>query len=122
MNSGQMITLTLPLGPSVNHYFARNGNRTYLPAKVKTYRQEVAEIVASAGHATLDGRLCMFATIHPRSRVRTDLDNRLKGLQDALTHAGLWLDDEQLDEVHLIRGEVIKGGRVVIVVTTRDTA
>ena len=115
-----MITFTLPLGPTVNHYYARCGKRSYLPKEALAYRQEVAEIVADAGHPTMEGRLAMFATIHPRSKGRTDLDNRMKALADALTHAGVWLDDEQLDEVHLIRGEVIKGGRVVVVVTEME--
>lgn len=115
-----MITLTLPLGPSVNHYYKRCGNRSYLPKEAQEYRKAVAEIVAEAGFPTMEGRLAMFATIHPRSRVRTDLDNRMKALADALTHAGVWLDDEQLDEVHLIRGEVVKGGKVVVVVTEKS--
>lgn len=112
-----MINLTLPLPPSINHYFARNGNRTYLPAKVKEYRKQVAEIVAAAGHATLDGRLAVFVAVHPATRAKTDLDNRAKGLQDALTHAGVWLDDEQIDSLHLVRREVIKGGQVKVVIT-----
>lgn len=112
-----MIVLTLPLPPSINHYFARNGNRTYLPAKVKEYRQAVAEIVAEAGHETLKGRLMLFVAVHPATRAKTDLDNRAKGLQDALTHAGVWLDDEQVDELHLVRRGVVKGGQVRVVVT-----
>lgn len=112
-----MIALTLPLGPSINHYFARSGNRTYLPAKVKEYRQQVADIVAAAGHETLEGRLRLFAAIYPRSKRRTDLDNYAKAMQDALTHAGVFLDDEQIDELTLVRREVVKGGQVKIVIT-----
>ena len=112
-----MICLTLPLPPSINHYFARNGNRTYLPAKVKQYREQVAEIVAAAGHRTLSGRLTLFVAVHPATKAKTDLDNRAKGLQDALTLAGVWLDDEQIDELHMVRREVVKGGLVKVVIT-----
>jgi crossover junction endodeoxyribonuclease RusA len=115
-----MIALTLPLPPTINHYFARNGNRTYLPAKVKEYRQAVADIVADAGHAKLAGRLSVFVAIHPATRAKTDLDNRAKGLQDALTLAGVWDDDEQIDELTLVRREVIKGGLVRVVITEMD--
>lgn len=111
-----MITLTLPLGPTINHYFARSGNRTYLPASVKEYRKEVADIVAAAGKETLTGRLSVFAAIHPRSRRKTDLDNYAKAMQDALTHAGVFLDDEQIDSLHLVRREPIKGGKVTVVI------
>jgi len=117
-----MISLTLPLPPTINHYFLRKGNRTFLSAKVREYRQAVAEIVAAAGLKTLEGRLSMFVAVHPATRAKTDLDNRAKGLQDALTHAGVWLDDEQLDELTLVRREVIKGGLVRVVITELDAA
>lgn len=114
-----MIQFTLPMPPTINHYFARRGKKTYLPAKVHEYRKAVAEIVADAGHPTLEGRLALFVAIHPRSRQRQDLDNRIKGLQDALTHAGVWLDDEQIDDLHLVRRDVVKGGKVVVVITEK---
>jgi crossover junction endodeoxyribonuclease RusA len=115
-----VIQLTLPMPPTINHYFARHGNRTFLPAKVREYRKEVAEIVAAAGHQTLEGRITLFVAVHPRSRQRQDLDNRIKGLQDALTHAGVWLDDEQIDDLQLVRREIVKGGKVVVVITEME--
>lgn len=115
-----MIRFILPLSPSINHYFHRNGSRTYLPAKVREYRQEVADIVAAAGHPTLEGRLQVAMAIHMPTKRRADIDNRAKGALDALTHAGVWLDDEQVDDLHLIRQQVIPGGRMVVVITERD--
>ncbi|EGM8635893.1 RusA family crossover junction endodeoxyribonuclease, partial [Escherichia coli] len=35
---------------------------------------------------------------------RRDLDNILKAPLDALTHAGLLMDDEQFDEINIVRG------------------
>jgi crossover junction endodeoxyribonuclease RusA len=112
-----MIALTLPLPPTINHYFARNGSRTYLPAKVREYRKAVADIVADARHQTLEGRLSLFVAVYPATKAKTDLDNRAKGLQDALTHAGVWMDDEQIDQLIMVRREVIKGGQVKVVIT-----
>lgn len=112
-----MIVLELPLPPTINHYFARNGSRTYLPAKVQKYRQDVADIVADAGHATITKRVKLFIALHFATRARADLDNRIKGLQDALTRAGVWLDDEQVDELIVVRKHVIKGGKCVVVIT-----
>lgn len=116
-----MISLTLPMPPTVNHAYGvrRGGGKFIKPAGVK-FRQDVAEIVAAAGHKTLEGRVTLFAAIHPADRRRQDLDNRSKLLQDALTHAGVWLDDEQIDELHLVRGAVIKGGLVKVVITERE--
>lgn len=116
-----MIHLTLPMPPTINHaYGVRKGGGKYIkPAGVK-FREDVAEIVAAKGCRPLEGRITLFAMIHPADKRRQDLDNRSKALQDALTHAGVFLDDEQIDELHLIRGEVMKGGRVTVVITERD--
>lgn len=113
-----MITITLPLSPTINHAYGHNkfGGK-YLKPAGKKYRQHVAEIVAEAGIKTLEGRVSVFAAIHAKDKRRQDIDNRAKILLDALTHAGLWVDDEQLDELHLVRGEIVKGGKIVLVIT-----
>jgi crossover junction endodeoxyribonuclease RusA len=116
-----VIHLTLPIPPSINHYYGQSPQgRKFIKAPGVKYRQEVAEIVAEKGCRKLEGRITLFAMIHPADKRRQDLDNRSKALQDALTHAGVWLDDEQIDELHLVRGDVMKGGRVTVVITERD--
>ena len=115
-----MITLRLPLAPTINHYYGQHGVRKYIKKAGLEYRKEVAEIVAQAGHKTLEGRIVMYVSIYPSNRIRQDLDNRLKALQDALTHAGVWLDDSQIDELHLIRRDVIKGGQIDVLIFEDD--
>lgn len=113
-----MITLTLPLPPTINHaYGQRKGGGRFIKPAGLVFRKTVAEIVAQAGHKTLEGRVSLFAAIHPADRRKQDLDNRSKALQDALAHAGVFLDDEQIDELHLVRRDVIKGGLVRVVIT-----
>lgn len=116
--SGAIIKLTLPMPPSWNHYYGqrRSGGKFIRPAGV-AFRRAVADAVAEAGHLTMEGRVSLFVAVHPATRAKQDLDNRTKALQDALTHAGAWLDDEQVDELHLVRREVIKGGLVKVVIT-----
>ncbi|ENJ3263458.1 RusA family crossover junction endodeoxyribonuclease, partial [Escherichia coli] len=46
-----------------------------------------------------------------------DLDNILKAPLDALTHAGLLMDDEQFDEINIVRGKPVSGGRLEIIIT-----
>ena len=115
-----MITLRLPLAPTINHYYGQHGVRKYIKSAGLEYRKAVAEIVAQAGHKTLEGRIVMYASIYPSNRIRQDLDNRLKALQDSLTHAGVWLDDSQIDELHLIRRDVIKGGQIDVLIFEAD--
>jgi crossover junction endodeoxyribonuclease RusA len=113
----QMIALTLPLPPTLNHYYGKRGSRSFIKAAGQEFRQAVQEIVAQAGHKTLEGRVAVFAAIHPKNRIRQDIMNREKALSDALTHAGVWLDDSQIDDFHIVRREVIKGGMVRVVIT-----
>lgn len=113
-----MITLTLPIPPTINHYYGQRprGGRYIKPAGI-AFRAAVAEIVAAAQVEPLLGRVSLFAAIYPANRRRQDIDNRAKSLQDALTAAGVWIDDEQIDELHLVRREVVRGGQVRIVIT-----
>lgn len=117
-----MISYTLPLPPTINHAYGqrRNGGKYIKPAGI-VFRTAVAEIVATAGHPTLTGRLSLFVAVHPATRARQDLDNRSKALQDAMTHAGVWLDDNQIDDLHMVRREIVKGGMVKVVVTELET-
>lgn len=112
-----MICLTLPLPPTVNHYYGVHGTRRYIKPAGRAFRQAVAELVAEAGHRTLEGRVSVFAAVYPANRIRQDIMNREKALSDALTHAGLWLDDSQVDEYHIVRREVVRGGMVKLVIT-----
>lgn len=113
-----MIAFTLPLPPSLNHYYGQSrSGRRFIRAPGIKFRALVQDIVTEAGHATLAGRLALFVAVYPATRAKQDLDNRSKALQDALTVAGVWLDDSQVDDLHLVRKEVIKGGRVMVVVT-----
>ncbi len=116
----EMITLRLPLAPTINHYYGQHGVRKYIKKAGLEYRKAVAEIVAQAGHKTLEGRICIYISVYPANRIRNDLDNRLKATNDALTHAGIWIDDSQIDELHIVRREVIKGGQMDVVIFEID--
>ena len=111
-----MIHLTLPLAPTINHYYGQRGSRKYIKAAGQAFRQAVAEIVAEAGHPTIEGRVQLYAAVYPANRIRQDLDNRIKPTQDALTHAGVWLDDSQIDDVRFVRRDVVKGGKIEVII------
>lgn len=102
--------------PTVNHYYGQRGNHRFVKPAGMKYRAEVADIVADAGYRTLEGRLAVFMAMSFGSRHRNDLDNRLKASLDALTHAGLWLDDSQIDHLQLVRAPITKGGKIEVII------
>lgn len=102
--------ITLPWPPSNNRYYRHNRGRTHISAEGQAYRDNVARIIKNA---MLDIGLAIPVKIriecHMPDRRRRDLDNILKAPLDALTHAGL-LDDEQFDEINIVRGQRVPGG------------
>jgi crossover junction endodeoxyribonuclease RusA len=108
------IELVLPYPPSNNRYYRHARGRHYISAEGETYR---GKVLAQAQGARLGAaRLAVEITVHPPDRRRRDLDNTLKALLDALAHAGVYDNDEQIDMLHVRRSEVIKGGIVRVLV------
>lgn len=115
-----MITVTLPFPPSVNHYWRTvmigKAPRTLISAKGRQYKQDVAHACAADGcaGARMRGRLAVTLTACPPDRRARDLDNLTKAALDALTGAGVWLDDAQIDRLVVERGPVLKGGKLEV--------
>lgn len=108
------VVLYLPWPPSVNDYYksGRQGQR-YVSSRVREYRAAVLEAIAEqAPGLCLDHALFMEVYLFPPDRRKRDVDNGMKGLLDALTEAGLWEDDSLVDQLHIYRGVIIKGGSV----------
>jgi crossover junction endodeoxyribonuclease RusA len=115
-----VITLRLPYPPSVNTIWRRVGNKTLLSAQGRAYRQEVGVMVREQTPAAargLSGRLRVTIHVHAPDRRARDLDNVPKAIHDALTHAGLWVDDSQIDRLLIERcNNFPPSGAVVVVV------
>jgi len=105
------IHLSLPWPPSINGYWRSYQGRNILSKKGREYKKTVAGIVAVNNAAKhISGRLAVRVWLHPPTKARRDIDNSLKALLDAMQAAGVYLDDEQIDSLHIQRMGVIKGG------------
>lgn len=110
-----MIKLTLPFPPTVNHMWGFAGKRKFLKKEAHEFRQVVQEAAIEA-QAKIFGRVAIFVALYAPTKRKYDIDNRIKALLDALQAAGVFLDDEQIDFIWLVRRDVIKGGMCKVVI------
>lgn len=105
----------IPLSPpSVNHYWVASGKRRFLSQKAKDFQKIMGLFVLPLGsQERLKGEIIFCFP----DRRRRDIDNHVKCVLDSMAKLGLFLDDEQFDELHIKRGEVVKGGLIKIKVT-----
>ena len=104
-----MITITMPVPVSANARLIRTkgrqltNSRKYREWFIEAYREVRSQVPEPD---TITGRVGVSLTVHFKDNRRRDLDNILKGLQDVCTKALLWNDDSQIDNLHVVRGEV----------------
>ena len=108
------LEIMLPYPPTVNHYWRMAGRRMIVSDAGKAYRLSVMLL---ANFHRLRGafgsaRVAVHLEITMPDRKRRDLDNLPKALLDALTAAGIWDDDQQVDWLLIERKGVTKGGLV----------
>jgi crossover junction endodeoxyribonuclease RusA len=121
MMPGLSQALVLPLPPSVNTYWRKSPRGMYITKSGVDFRKQVAEIVAERRALKFGtSRLFMAVRLCMRDRRASDLDNRMKALCDALEHAGVFDDDEQIDELVIVRGPIVKGGECYVVISERE--
>ena len=106
--------LELAYPPTANTMFPTNKQgRRFLSPKGKTYRQGVyADVLEQHGiFKPLQGPLRVTVDFYVPDKRKRDLDNLFKALFDALKHANVYMDDQQIVQIHAFKREVVKGGR-----------
>lgn len=103
-----LASFTIPgLPPTVNHAFRKRGNGAGLfkTAKAVSWDELATLTIRNAyrKQSPIAGRVYLLVALYVKDKRRWDIDNRLKTLEDAITHAGVWLDDEQVDGLTLHR-------------------
>lgn len=112
--------VTLPFPPSVNTITACVRNRKITSKKGREYREAAMVDIAAHGLtlARLAGSLEVSLDLHPPDNRRRDIDNYSKAVLDALTEAGVWHDDEQIDRLHILKCPRDKNNpRVVVTIS-----
>ena len=89
--------------------------QVFVGSRGKVYRQQVLEVVKELrlDQATRARLKVEIKAYMPDKRVH-DLDNLSKAPLDALTFAGVWADDEQIDDLRWIRGPVRPPGCLIV--------
>ena len=109
------INLTVPFPPSVNTYWGFRGSRRFLTSRATVFKGIVAAEFARCGHEGLgESRLAVTIKLYPPDRRVRDIDNVVKSTLDALCQAGVFVDDGQIDMLHVTRENVVKWGAAEI--------
>ena len=114
------ITLELPFPPSVNTYW-RNVGRTILSENARQFRassmREIAlQIAGLRPRPFITWPVALVVILQPPDRRKRDLDNMVKAVLDAITHAKVWQDDSLVHDLRLRWGEIITGGKAVVTI------
>lgn len=102
MNS---VSLSLPLPPTINHYFGQSGKRRFIKKAGVLFRELV---YIECMNKRIEGRIKIHIDLWFPDKRRVDIDNRIKSALDAMQDAGLFENDEQIDDLRIVRRGVDK--------------
>jgi crossover junction endodeoxyribonuclease RusA len=97
--------------------------RTLLSYKARQFYQDCGRVIAlqrlkgSQAQFPIKGRLEVTYSVNPPDRRKRDLGNLEKAVSDALHKCGVIEDDSQIDALHILRGPVVKGGKLNVMVS-----
>lgn len=96
--------LVLPWPPSINHYWRRCGARYFISKEGIDFRKKVSIVCKDfKNYFPPTDKIFIQIDAYPPDRRRRDIDNILKSLLDALQHASLYKDDNQIEGIHIQR-------------------
>lgn len=124
----KIFAYTLPWPPSVNTYWTpfifkpKSGVginvvglkgvkvmvRMIMSEKGRDFSQSSRNAIVESGIIPrTNSRLAFLMILYPPTKRPIDLDNRVKGVWDGMKNAGVFVDDSQIDSMHVTRGPVV---------------
>lgn len=106
------IEMFLPLPPTINSYYKKSRSHVRLSDKGRQFREEVSgSLLAQLGSSFVlpfEAPYSITIVFYPPDKRRRDIDNMVKPLLDAITHAGIWEDDCLVNHLEIYRGTMVK--------------
>ncbi len=120
MTTDTQLVLTYP--PSVNHYYKKwcdgKSVRVAVGKRGMAYRAEVLryKLETLKNPRPMKGRISVECQLWRPDRRKEgyNIDNFLKCLFDAITYAGIWLDDDQADVLLVHKMGVEAPGKIIV--------
>lgn len=116
--------LYLPFPPTVNNYYVKTQRGVFISQKGRKYREAVAEAyMQQLPDVMITDKMFIEVVLWMPDNRKRDLDNCKKALFDALSphekdgYPGIWEDDSLIDQDFTYRGEVMKGGQVLVIIS-----
>ena len=115
----------MPWPPTVNHYHQPvrmgKGVRIVKGQEAKQYAKDCEKWLRDLGleneKIPEDKKLSMKLILHPPTLRKYDVDNRTKGIMDALSNSNFYADDSQVERLTIEKGEKVKDGMVEVFVS-----
>ncbi len=112
-----MTTFTIPFPPTVNHMIRTFGKQRFMSAEYRAFTGMISVIVKRERVPNFgEQRLAIAIELCAPNKRKFDIDNRAKPTIDALMKAGVMDDDSQIDQLHVKRGPIVKGGCAIVTV------
>lgn len=118
------ISLVLPFPPSVNACWRNVNGRTLISEKGRKFRRSAIVAIyeqLKRKPIAITEPVSVKVKMYPPTNHKRDIDNYLKAPFDALTHANIWKDDDQVKRVEMEWCEVVKGGRFEITISLHES-
>ncbi len=112
------IEFMLSFPPSVNRYYSKTRNGVFISKHGRKFRDQSYDLIKEqlGSFETIKDRMKVGVILYPPDRRVRDLDNYMKGLLDAITHAEVWEDDHLIDQLEIYRGEIKKFGQTTVII------